>query len=65
MAAYNTTTKVIIADLTDESDQTADSLAKRVNDYIQTLDDTTNTIIDIQSTMVNNGVIAYIIVHKG
>tara|TARA_R100001463_G_scaffold70669_1_gene124345 strand:+ start:1165 stop:1362 length:198 start_codon:yes stop_codon:yes gene_type:complete len=65
MANYNTTTKIIINDLSVKSDSTAGSLAKEINDYIQTLDDSTNAIVDIQAVKLDASRVAYIVVAKG
>jgi|TARA_B100000965_G_C19353026_1_gene652667 hypothetical protein len=65
MANYNTTTKIIINDLSVKSDSTAGSLAKEINDYIQTLDDSTNAIVDIQAVKLDSTRVAYIVVAKG
>ena len=65
MANYNTTTKIIINDLSVKSDSTAGSLAKEINDYIQTLDDSTNAIVDIQAVKLDSIRVAYIVVAKG
>ena len=40
MADYNTITKVIINDISPAASDVAGSLAKEINDYIQTLDST-------------------------
>jgi|TARA_X000001388_G_C2195091_1_gene109046 hypothetical protein len=65
MANYNTTTKIIINDLSVKSDSTDGSLAKEINDYIQTLDDSTNAIVDIQAVKLDASRVAYIVVAKG
>ena len=65
MAIYNTTTKIIINDLSVKSDSTSGSLAKEINDYIQTLDDSTNAIVDIQAVKLDATRVAYIVVAKG
>ena len=65
MANYNTTTKIIINDISVKSDSTAGSLAKEINDYIQTLDDSTNAIVDIQAVKLDASRVAYIVVAKG
>ena len=65
MADYNTTTKVIITEINDDSDQVAGSLAKVVNDYIQTLDKDSNTILWVETCMIDRTRLAYIIVHEG
>jgi hypothetical protein len=76
MAAYGTITKIIkhelpnwstdAAVLADEDSGTAGTQAKKINDYIETLDDSTNTIINISSLyQPNTNSIFTIIVHKG
>ena len=37
MANFSTTTKVIINDITADADSVTDSLAKEINDYIETI----------------------------
>lgn len=65
MAAYNVVTKIIIGNLSPDADTVTGSLAKEITDYIETLDDTSGAIIDIQAVELDRGRIAYIIVHKG
>ena len=65
MANYNTTTKVIINDISPKADSVSGSLAKEINDYIQGLDDSSGAIVDIKAVKLDNSRIAYIIVHKG
>ena len=65
MAVYNVVTKIIIGNLSPDADSVSGSLAKEITDYIETLDDSTGAIIDIQATELDRGRIAYIIVHKG
>jgi hypothetical protein len=65
MAVYNVVTKIIIGNLSPDADSVSGSLAKEITDYIETLDDTSGTIIDIQAVELDRGRIAYIIVHKG
>lgn len=65
MANYNTITKVIINDISSDASSVTGSLAKEVNDYIQTLDDSSGAIIDIQAVKLDLTRVAYIIVHKG
>ena len=65
MAAYNTITKVIINDVSPAASSVAGSLAKEINDYIQTLDSTNNAIVDIQAVMLDRTRVAYIIVSTG
>jgi len=65
MADYNTITKVIINDISPAASSVVGSLAKEINDYIQTLDSTNNAIIDIQSIRLDRSRIAYIVVSTG
>ena len=65
MADYNTITKVIINEVSPEASDVAGSLAKEINDYIQTLDSTNNAIVDIQAVRLDRSIIAYIIVSTG
>lgn len=65
MAYYNVVTKIIIGNLSPDADSVSGSLAKEITDYIETLDDSTGAIIDIQAVELDRGRIAYIIVHKG
>jgi|TARA_R110002020_G_scaffold3910_2_gene17208 hypothetical protein len=65
MADYNTITKVIINDVSPAASSVAGSLAKEINDYIQTLDSTNNAIVDIQAVMLDRTRVAYIIVSTG
>tara|TARA_R110001606_G_scaffold385253_2_gene548703 strand:+ start:896 stop:1093 length:198 start_codon:yes stop_codon:yes gene_type:complete len=65
MANYNTITKVIINDISSDASSVTGSLAKEINDYIQTLDSTNNAIVDIQSVKLDRSRVAYIIVSTG
>tara|TARA_R110002072_G_scaffold199473_1_gene357153 strand:- start:536 stop:733 length:198 start_codon:yes stop_codon:yes gene_type:complete len=65
MADYNTITKVIINDISSDASSVTGSLAKEINDYIQTLDSTNNAIVDIQSVKLDRSRVAYIIVSTG
>lgn len=65
MATYNVVTKIIIGNLSPDADTVTGSLAKEITDYIETLDDTSGAIVDIQAVELDRGRIAYIIVHKG
>mgnify|MGYP001222962017 CR=1 FL=1 len=66
MAAYNTVTKIFVVSSTDvQSDSTAGSAAKTINDYIQTLDSTTNAIVSITSSPVSNTLTRVQIIHLG
>jgi len=62
MAAYNVTTKVIIHSIPDVSaDSVADSYAKEVNDYIQTLDSSSQAIVNIHSVAKGSGIMTTIV----
>ena len=65
MADYNTITKVIINDISPAASSVTGSLAKEINDYIQTLDSTNNAIVDIQAVKLDKSRIAYIVVSTG
>ena len=65
MADYNTITKVIINEISPEASSVTGSLAKEINDYIQTLDSTNNAIVDIQAVKLDKSRIAYIVVSTG
>jgi len=65
MADYNTITKVIINEVSPEASDVAGSLAKEINDYIQSLDSTNNAIVDIQAVRLDRSRIAYFIVSTG
>lgn len=38
MASYDTTTKTIVGSISEDADSVAGSIAKAINDYIQTID---------------------------
>ena len=65
MANYNTITKVIINDISTAASSVTGSLAKEINDYIQTLDDSSGAIVDIQAVRLDLTRVAYIIVSTG
>ena len=72
MAVYNTITKIFSGNVTfDEISTTSGSLAMTVNDYVQTLDDSSNEIISMTSAVaegphdVNAGRLFITLVHKG
>ena len=65
MANFDTVTKVIINDISVAASTVSGSLAKEINDYIQTLDSTNNAIVDIQAVMLDRTRVAYIIVSTG
>tara|TARA_Y100001937_G_scaffold49248_2_gene68651 strand:- start:3075 stop:3266 length:192 start_codon:yes stop_codon:yes gene_type:complete len=62
MANFNTTTKVIINDITADASSVAGSLAKEINDYIETIDDA--KLVDIKAVKFDRSRIAYIIITK-
>tara|TARA_R100001443_G_scaffold25025_2_gene37709 strand:- start:2442 stop:2633 length:192 start_codon:yes stop_codon:yes gene_type:complete len=62
MANFSTTTKVIINDITADADSVTDSLAKEINDYIETIDDA--KLVDIKAVKFDRSRIAYIIITK-
>ena len=65
MANYNTRVKVIINEVTTDSDSTSGSLAKEINDFMQTLDSSSGTVQDIQSVKIDRNKIAYIVWYLG
>tara|TARA_R100000697_G_scaffold117067_1_gene138207 strand:- start:471 stop:662 length:192 start_codon:yes stop_codon:yes gene_type:complete len=62
MANFNTTTKVIINDASSRDDAVAGSLAKEINDYIETIDDA--KLVATNAVMIDRTRIAYIIITK-
>ena len=62
MANFDTNTKIIINDVSSNAQSVAGSLAKEINDYIETIDDA--KLEDINSVMLDRTRIAYIIVTK-
>ena len=62
MANFDTKTKIIINDVSSNAQSVAGSLAKEINDYIETIDDA--KLVDINSVMLDRTRIAYIIVTK-
>jgi hypothetical protein len=66
MAAYNTITKILVVDSRDDrADSVSGSSAKTINDYIQTLDSTTNQIISINTSPLTSQLTRVQIVHLG
>ena len=65
MANYNTRTKVFVLDVTSAADTVTGSLAKVVNDYIQTLDSTTGAIQEMGMVPFGSSKIFVWIVHLG
>ena len=62
MANFNVTTKIIINTISPNADSVAGSYAKEVNDYIQSVDDST-TIRSIHSVQMRDGRIMTVIIH--
>ena len=62
MANFDTATKVIINDISVDASTVAGSLAKEINDYIETIDDA--KLVDIKAVMLDRSRIAYIVVTK-
>ena len=66
MAAYNTRVKIFISSKANtDADSVAGSYAKEINDYIQTLDDGTGTVLQMNTVELLNGSIMTILVHLG
>ena len=67
MAKYAVTTKVILHNgPNDDADTVAGSYAKKVSDYIETLDSTTQAIISVESVpLVKSNLIMTVIIHNG
>tara|TARA_R110001583_G_scaffold1109_4_gene9298 strand:+ start:1270 stop:1461 length:192 start_codon:yes stop_codon:yes gene_type:complete len=62
MANFDTVTKVIINDVSAAASSVSGSLAKEINDYIETIDDA--KLVDIKAVMLDRTRIAYIVVTK-
>jgi hypothetical protein len=62
MGNFDTVTKVIINDISVDASTVAGSLAKEINDYIETIDDA--KLVDIKAVMLDRSRIAYIVVTK-
>ena len=62
MANFNTSTKVIINDVSVKDDSVAGSLAKEINDYIETIDDA--KLVDIKAVRLDRTRVAVIIITK-
>ena len=62
MANFDTVTKVIINDVSPEASTVTGSLAKEINDYIETIDDA--KLVDIKAVMLDRSKIAYIVITK-
>ena len=62
MANFDTVTKVIINDVSAAASSVSGSLAKEINDYIETIDDA--KLVDIKAVMLDGTRIAYIVVTK-
>ena len=62
MANFDTVTKVIINDVSPDASTVTGSLAKEINDYIETIDDA--KLVDIKAVMLDRSKIAYIVISK-
>lgn len=62
MANFDTETKVIIKEIDDRAFTVAGSLAKEINDHIETIDDA--KLVDIKAVKLDSTRIAYIVVSK-
>ena len=62
MANFNTSTKVIINDVSVKDDSVAGSLAKEINDYIETIDDA--KLVATNAVMLDRTRVAVIIITK-
>ena len=62
MANFDTNTKVIINDISAAASTVAGSLAKEINDYMESIDDA--KLVDIKAVMLDRTRIAYIVVTK-
>jgi hypothetical protein len=62
MANFDTETKVIIKEIDDRAFTATGSLAKEINDHIETIDDA--KLVDIQAVKLDGTRIAYIVVSK-
>ena len=60
MANYNTTTKVLIGDVSEKADSVTGSIAKEISDYLQTID-TGKTLLAIGLTIHAHKLVAMII----
>ena len=62
MANFDTVTKVIINDISPAASTVSGSLAKEINDYIETIDDA--KLVATNAVMLDRSRIAYIIITK-
>jgi hypothetical protein len=62
MANFDTTTTVIINDVSIKADSVAGSLAKEINDAIEDID--TAKLVDIKAVMLDRSRIAVIIIEQ-
>ena len=65
MAAYNTRTKIWILNVDASLDTVTNSTAKTINDYVQTLDETTGQILFFEIVPVSNTKVMVTMIHKG
>tara|TARA_B100001248_G_C27370892_1_gene451579 strand:+ start:855 stop:1046 length:192 start_codon:yes stop_codon:yes gene_type:complete len=62
MANFDTVTKVIINDISPDASTVSGSLAKEINDYIETIDDA--KLVATNAVMLDRSRVAYIIITK-
>jgi hypothetical protein len=62
MADFDTNTKVIINDISAAASTVTGSLAKEINDYIESVDD--SKLVATNAVMLDSSRIAYIIITK-
>lgn len=64
MAAYNSNVKIIINDINAKADSESGSLANDIKTFVNSLDDTTQTVISTDVVMIDRTRVAYIILYK-
>ena len=64
MAVYNAQTKIITGTIAESTEADAGSLAKKVNDFVNTLDSTNNAIISISMVSLRGYEVAVMIVYN-
>ena len=62
MANFDTVTKVIINDVSPDASTVSGSLAKEINDYIETIDDA--KLVATNAVMLDSTRVAYIVITK-
>ena len=63
MADYNANVKVVINDISDSVDTVSGSLAADIKAAVNSLDSTSQAIIDISTVKLDNTRVAYIILY--